>query len=694
MLESKRPHRIRPPVVLGVLVALLLWATPPSARAAGARTLRAVDGRRTPSGWLVELGFEVPLRYMAHSPRGPAESVRIELRSLGLGRAGDEPLGSGQTLRPFEGRGGPPIVAIETLASASVDELIVEIRFATETAYEIRQGSDLSRLEIVLPEADAENLPRYEAAAASLLATANEAMATGDLGRAIQIYTRVLSMNAPSAHPEALERLGMARERSGQRAHAKAEYERFLEQFPDDPRAPRVRQRLQALTTADATISEPTTLGATSAGGTRVDLNGSLLSYYSRAQGFFGDDLGSQLYDSSWINDLFLRARVRTDRVEVESSAAGRMRLDFADDEIGPDSRLNALLVEVSERGGGWWGNVGRQRGDGGVIGRFDGARLGYRFTDWLEVQVLGGFPLESYSSDHVNTDRYQVGGAVRLLDVASLVDVEIYGNYQREADLTVRGAVGAEIRHLRRGRTIVATVDYDAFFNVVNIATLLVNQQITDALSVNGLAEYRKSPIVTMENALIGQSADSLAQLSQTYSPSEMKQLAEDRSANATTFSAGARYDLSDGVDVTGSFTATSYGSTVSSGGVQGFEGTGYEFGYLVQVGVRSFLMDRDVNTLGLRIYDGRFADRYMLEAIGRYPVWRTLRLNPILRVEYRNERDDSIRVVPRLRLDYGWRRVSFDVDLAYEWATGVGESDRPTENTYSIVFGVRWDF
>ena len=48
-------------------------------------------------------------------------------------------------------------------------------------------------------------------------------------------------------HAEAQELLGLAREKNGQTAHAKAEYQRYLALYPDADGAARVRQRLAAL---------------------------------------------------------------------------------------------------------------------------------------------------------------------------------------------------------------------------------------------------------------------------------------------------------------------------------------------------------------------------------------------------------------------------------------------------------------
>lgn len=678
-------------VVLGVALAA---GQPAFAQSEGDRILQSVDAHRSDAGWDIELRFTMPLRYVRHSPRGKADLVLIQMEAVGLGRAEENPPDRREALRPFTGSDGPPVLEVSTNATGSGRERVIEVRFRGSVDFEVRQGSDLQRLDVLLPAAAAGGDPKQEAQAVALLETARQAMAAGDFERAAQLYTRILSLDAPSAHPEAQEMLGLARERNGQRAHARAEYQNFLDRFPDDERAPRVRQRLQALTTASAPVREERRAAARTTDDVRFDFHGSLLSYYSRAESFFDKDVDDQVYDSSWFSDLYLRGRMRTPRYEVEASASGRTRFDFRQDDLGNDSRLNSLLLEASERGTGWWGIVGRQRGDTGVLGRFDGARVGYRPTDRLDLQLLGGFPTKSYSSDGINTDRFQVGGGGQMLEVFSLFDLELYTNYQNEDDLTYRAAIGGEIRHLRPGRTIVASLDYDAFFNAVNIAMLLADFEVLDGLSVNTLIEYRKSPILTLGNALIGQPASSVTDLHDSFSASQMKDLAEDRTSDSTTFTLGGRYEINDRFDVSGNWTASKLSSTSGSGGVLGTPSTGYEFTYYAQVASESLLMDRDVTVLGVRIFDGDRYDGYMLQLNGRYPVAPKLRLNPIFRLEYQSGDDDVVRAVPRLRLDYTWWDLVFDLDVAFDWTRVVNGSDRPEEYGYSLLFGIRYDF
>ena len=85
---------------------------------------------------------------------------------------------------------------------------------------------------------------------------ARQAMAKGDYSRAIALYNKVLQLPPNAYQQDALEFLGLARERKGQLAHAKAEYEKFLGLYPEGSAATRVKQRLAGLLTARKTPKE------------------------------------------------------------------------------------------------------------------------------------------------------------------------------------------------------------------------------------------------------------------------------------------------------------------------------------------------------------------------------------------------------------------------------------------------------
>ena len=77
---------------------------------------------------------------------------------------------------------------------------------------------------------------------------------------------------------------------------------------------------------------------------------------------------------------------------------------------------------------------------------------------------------------------------------------------------------------------SLVALADYDTSFHSLNAAMLLGTLQLPARWSLNFDAERRNSPILTTENALIGQPFTNLLQLEQTFTTEQIYQLARDR--------------------------------------------------------------------------------------------------------------------------------------------------------------------
>ena len=64
------------------------------------------------------------------------------------------------------------------------------------------------------------------------------------------MLTKLLEQPEFPQRAEAQELLGLAHERSGQLAHAKADYEEYLRRYPQGPANERVKKRLRALALA------------------------------------------------------------------------------------------------------------------------------------------------------------------------------------------------------------------------------------------------------------------------------------------------------------------------------------------------------------------------------------------------------------------------------------------------------------
>ncbi len=100
----------------------------------------------------------------------------------------------------------------------------------------------------------------------------------------------------------------------------------------------------------------------------------------------------------------------------------------------------------------------------------------------------------------------------------------------------------------------------------------------------------------------------------------------------------------------------------------------------------------------LGLRYSDLDTSNRYRIDLNTRYPVDRKFRVNPRLRTDYRDNKDNDgsrISVRPSIRLDYYWNReFSLEFDLGGEWSRN--KSNGVSDDTIDLfaILGYRVDF
>lgn len=526
------------------------------------------------------------------------------------------------------------------------------------------------------------------------MAEGRRAMTAGELDRAVAIYTKVLSLPENSQSPAALEFLGLARERKGQLAHAMAEYETYLQRYPDGQGAARVRQRIDSLVTARAEPIESKIQRHPEARPLDLQTFGSLYTGYRRELRY-PDGRPSDVVDSTIFSDIHLETRLRSERYTVRTRMTGGYRHGFLEGGSN-ETRTNSLFIEAEDHPLGLRGSIGRRSiSTAGVLGRFDGARVTYDLTDRWMLGLTGGFPVDSTKQNSIDFDRAFVGISLDVAKFLEGLDGQIYAIGQMEASMVDRAAVGTELRYFRPGLFGAAFLDYDVYFNDLNLAQVLGNWQVTDSTLLTTFLDYRLVPTLTNRNALQGQGVDEVSDLLDSLSRSEIRQLARDRTARNTTLSFGVNQDLGHRLQLSVDFTATDFSGTVESGGVEGFDGNGFEFSYATQLIQYDFLKPGGVGILGFRYVDGASNDLVTATVDGRYPITRRLRANPRLRTDYRMTDDtgDTLSVLPSLRLDYRIWKLVFDSELAVQWLP-----IRPTGNDdrwgYSMTFGLRYDY
>jgi len=233
-----------------VITMLFMAATPSIAQLRTSRALRRVDIERTATGWTLDLEFEFPVRYLSHSPQQPGRSLRIMVDPVKL--ESDRTIDGliRENLPIPKNNEGIPLIQI--LYDASIRETpFVELNFDQKLSFEVQQASGFRgfRIAVNIPGATAQaTSPGDEVGddrGSRLLGRARHAIRDGDLDLAIALLTRVLELpdteTSSQTRMDAKELVGLTHERGGQMAHAQAEYEAFLEEYPDGDRCAKAR---------------------------------------------------------------------------------------------------------------------------------------------------------------------------------------------------------------------------------------------------------------------------------------------------------------------------------------------------------------------------------------------------------------------------------------------------------------------
>ncbi len=533
--------------------------------------------------------------------------------------------------------------------------------------------------------------------AAELLLAARRAITAREYSKTVQLCAKVLELEAPDYQAEARELLGVARERNGQRAHAKAEYEEYLRRYPDGEGAERVRQRLTALITASLPGRKPLRKKKATTFASGWERYGSFSQFYRRDQSFTGPS-GATVSQSSLDTTLDATGRRRGERVDLRTQFTGRYLFDFLDSSES-ELRVSELYADGNDGRTGLSGRLGRQsRSTGGVLGRFDGALLSYRPLRQVLLTAVSGFPVESSTGQGVDTSRSLYGLSLDLGTFAERWDANAFFIEQQVDGILDRRAVGGELRYFDAARSFFSLFDYDVSYNELNTMLLLGTVIFPDSTTVNLTLDYRKSPLLTTSNALSGQTVDSIDELLGTMSEEQVRQLARDRTADSQSFTIGGSRPLTAKLQLSGDFTISNTSSTPASGGVSATPSTGNEFRYGLQLTGSSLVKAGDITTVGLQIGDTSTSTTAALTLNTRYPVNSAWRINPRLRFDVREgvgSAADRLSLRPSARVEYRWRkRYRFEVEAGGEWMNEHAASSTDQTYGYFLNMGYRADF
>lgn len=344
--------------------------------------------------------------------------------------------------------------------------------------------------------------------AGKLVAESRVAAGLGDYSKAIQLLNTALNLPLHAYSQEAQELIGVAREKNGELAKAKAEYDLYLKVYTEGDGVKRVRQHLADIETAIKAkgitkekkpvrdIHETTVTGSWD----QYYYDGHSHNYNPKPA------KNSTTHDqSSLVSSINLTARSRQNEYDSKIVFRNRQTMDFIPDHNNKNSdRTDAAYVEVANSDVDYLVRVGRQSGNsGGILGRFDGGLFRYGISPKLKVNLVAG-DLVEYKVDYkrsfygVNLD---IGPISENWSGNAFFITQLVGPGGNS--IVDRRAMGGDLRYAKGGLSISSNVDYDTLFDRLNTVMVQGNWQVNESTNYNALYDQRKSPILTMVNAL-----------------------------------------------------------------------------------------------------------------------------------------------------------------------------------------------
>jgi len=510
-----------------------------------------------------------------------------------------------------------------------------------------------------------------------MLADARTAMSAHNYPEAIALLTKLQRQPEFPDRARAQELLGLARERSGQLAHAKAEYEEYLRRYPHGEAAQRVEFRLKTLRAAEAKARTGREVDAESQ---RWQVSGGFAQMFrydgtrvTNGPSPVPTNLPSAAdttQDSAIFTDVDLLARRRGETFDWLGRFSGGYDKTFVPGgtNLGDPTRVSLASIDVLDKHLGLLARVGRQvNNTGAILGTFDGVFLSWQFQPSWAIDAAAGYPTDLLTASPQTQHRFESLSLVYAPRNAHW-DCSIFAITQDYDGLKDRQAVGFEGRVLASRASLVALIDYDTFYHSLNTASLLGTVQLPARWSLSLDAERRNAPVLTTSNALIGQPVTNLSGLQETLTLDQIYQAARDRTPITSNYNFTATRPLGQRFQFTAVVSATQTGATPASFGVNAQPATAMLFNYQAQLYGSNLWSKGDFNVLTLTHGNTEIGRIDSVSLTSRLPVGGAWRLAPrftVQRLSEQNDNSSQTSYIPSALLDWqrGNKLLQFEV-------------------------------
>lgn len=666
-----------------------------------------------------------PVQYLRHFPESHGKTLEIYYDRV-------QGAASAETWVDNEVRKSPPSGLIPSFTVTSRDQqtkpkLVIE--FAREAEYSVAPGKDnrsllitirpekrpvgkgpLPFLPAIKPEvaappaaalsAEEANLAENNRQARVLMVQGRDALAAKTNEAAVDAFNKLLMLPPNDYTQDGQEWVGVARERSAQIDKARIEYELYLRLYPEGEGAERVAQRLAGLAgrATGPAVAAPEEKKQVA----RWMTFGSISSRYyhgnSRIDSFYTFNNATTTASDSFTDQSMLITSVDASERYVSEEYDGRLVFrdvntkNFLANQSG-QNRMTAAYGEIKNRTQDYMLRLGRQPSTGGgVLGRFTGLSGSYGFAQDMHFKGAAG-SMSDFSQGSQPTF------------VSASIDkgpLSVYSISQRVDSATDRHAVGTEYRYFEGNKTAFALLDYDTYFKALNAAQVMGTVGTTGG-TVNFMLDHRKTPSLSIRNALAGASTSSVAELLRTMSFNSLRELALARTAISNMGQIGLTVPLAKKWQVGGDLRLTNTtglpasGTTALEGIVAATPGRGTEKTVTGQVIGSGLYKEGDIWSGSLSINTSGAVSGRSLYLYNHTLLQNGWTVDTSLQMYYQKDQFATYlrRNSPMVRGSYRIKeQFYFDADLGYEFTKATGAQQITNTYRYFYSAGLRWDF
>jgi hypothetical protein len=588
-------------------------------------------------------------------------------------------------------------------------------------------------------------------AAAAAMDEGRAALKRGNFRDAIALFTKILALPENQYSAEAQELVGVAYQKNGQPAQARAAYEECLRRYPAGEMAERVRQRLAGIAAvqddAAAVLRAPAELPGkalpigkfTKTNETTWTLVGGVSSFFIRDDaitnarstgsapnvGATADD--AQIHQNEILTSLDLLATWNSDSTSGKIRFNGGYEHRFASVENGPtgdqmdqfgvsQASIDMVVKDLNLRT-----VVGRQTLNGdGVFGRFDGALLSWQALPLMKVDLVGGMPANSRYNLPFSTNREFFGGGVGIGPLFGGLDASIYYNEGIGHWLVDREAVGTDIKFTDATKFAFANIDYDLRFQQLNEAVVSGSWTLPNQATIYGGVDYRRVPFLSTWNVLLNSSSATLydflkaqTAMGQPLSSTQLNQLALAESPLYKSAMLGFSYPLNDKLTVSMDGTIANLSQTITPAALLDPTlaqlATGNQYYATAQLIANNIFTTGDMYTAAFHYAQQSNDRQYFLDFNTRYPINKDLMVAPRLRLGYSqyssgavlsNDQLTSTDVVqytlmPSVLVDYNFNpNLTFEAEVGTQWTYGIQPGLKTRDTELFATIGFRYNF